>query len=156
MKFWGNLLSKRSFLQVKIHPHQLLVTWFFWFVELVNKFWWWWKYSAGNSKDNLKKKIDLKNSNSLSCWKLDNKIFTVCHFKVFKIPQDQHQKHQMTKSGAWYMFLKPSSKWPFYSIQVIVHPSAQLDFYTGQALTKLLIFTCFSKFCVFISNQTCG
>ena len=31
---------------------------------------------------------------------------------------------------------------------------AQWDFYVGQPKTKCQIFTCFSKFCVFISNQT--
>ena len=31
---------------------------------------------------------------------------------------------------------------------------AQWDFYVGQPKTKYQIFTCFSKFCLFISNQT--
>ena len=40
--------------------------------------------------------------------------------------------------------------------KVIKHTLPQWNFYIGQPLTKYQIFTCFSKFCVFLSNQTYG
>ena len=55
--------------------------------------------------------------------------------------------------GSLEKWTKPSTKLKVVAFLLYL---AQWDFYVGQPKTKYQIFTCFSKFCAFISNQTYG